>query len=469
MSINPEEALLKCQNKLISFARVIYPSFKDPWHLRKLADILEKVERGELDRVMIQFPPRHGKSVLTSQLFPAWFAGRNPNKKIILATGTQALAQEFGYYCRGFLQDPNYKLIFPDANIKQDSKAITQFRFGKTGVANFVSRGTQITGKGADLFVMDDLTIDAQDAASEKEQKTLRMWYKQVAYNRLQKGGRIIIIGTRWRDDDIQGWLLNPEEQERIDNWTIFRFPAIAEEDEEFRKADEPLWPDEFDREALERIQTEDRRAFAGLYQQRPSIETGNIIQRTWFKIEKIDNDLLIAPRIMAVDTAFKTDSANDYSAICIGQRTRNGVAVLYAEQKKLDFPRLIQWIKALVDIYGIQGLLIEDQASGQSVIQTLRQHSRIPVIPIKVGRGQDKESRVHAIAPFLESGRVVMNKFIGLDTLLDNLLGFPNAAHDDLTDAFTHLITYLVRPGLSLKRLSGHSTTVDIPSIYSR
>lgn len=462
------EILDKCAAKLISFARLIYPNFKDPWHLKKLADILEKVERGELDRVMIQFPPRHGKSVLTSQLFPAWFAGRNPNKKIILATGTQALSQEFGYYCRGFLQDPNYKLIFPNAEIKQDSKAITQFRFGKTGVANFVSRGTQITGKGADLFVMDDLTIDAQDAASEKEQKTLRMWYKQVAYNRLQKGGRIIIIGTRWRDDDIQGWLLNTEEQERIDNWTIFRFPAIAEEDEEFRKEGDPLWPEEFDRDALERIQAEDRRSFAGLFQQRPSIEAGNIIQRVWFKIEKVDDDILIPPRVMAVDTAFKTDSANDYSAVCIGQRTRNGVAVLYSEQRKLDFPKLIVWLKSLVEIYKIDGLLIEDQASGQSVIQTLRAHSMIPVIPIKVGRGQDKESRVHAIAPFLESGRVVINKHVGLETLLENLLGFPNMAHEDLTDAFVHLITYLIRGGNNLKRL-GKRTSIEVGSIFGR
>lgn len=467
--INPEDALLKCQQKLIPFARIIYPNFKAPWHLKKLAEILERVERGELDRVMIQFPPRHGKSVLTSQLFPAWFAGRNPNKKIILATGTQALSQEFGYYCRSFVMDPNYGLIFPEANIRQDSKAITQFRFGKTGVANFVSRGTQITGKGADLFVMDDLTIDAKDAASEKEQTSLRMWYKQVAYNRLQKGGRIIIIGTRWREDDIQGWLLNPEEQERIDNWTIFRFPAIAEEDEEFRKQGEALWPDEFDLAALERIQSEERRAFAGLYQQRPSIEQGNIIQRHWFRIEKIDDAMLKGPRIMALDTAFKEGAQNDYSAACIGQMTLGGIGVLYAEQKKLDFPKLIAWIKAMVQIYGIQAILCEDAASGQSVIQTIRKElPHIPIIPIKIKRGEDKESLMHSICPFLESGRVVINKFTGIDTLLDNLLAFPNAAHDDLADAFRILINYMVHHSASLKKL-GRKRTQEIPVIYAR
>jgi len=463
------EIIEKCQSKLISFARIIYPNFKDPWHLKKLAGILEKVERGELDRVMIQFPPRHGKSVLTSQLFPAWFAGRNPNKKIILATGTQALAQEFGYYCRGFLQDPNYKLIFPEADIKQDSHAITQFRFGKTGVANFVSRGTQITGKGADLFVMDDLTIDAKDAASEKEQKSLRMWYKQVAYNRLQKGGRIILIGTRWRDDDIQGWLLDTESQERIDNWTIFKFPAIAEEDEEFRKEGDPLWPDEFDREALERIQAEDRRSFAGLFQQRPSIEAGNIIQRAWFKIEKITDDMLKGPRIMALDTAFKEGASNDYSAAVIGQMCGANIAVLHAEQKKLDFPKLIAWIKTMVVLHGIKAIICEDAASGQSVIQTIRKElPQIPIIPIKIKRGEDKESLMHSICPFLESGRVVINKFVGLETLLDNLLAFPNAAHDDLADSFRMLILYMIHHSASLKRITGR-TALEVGSIFGR
>lgn len=408
-------------------------------------------------------------SVLTSQLFPAWFAGRNPDKKIILATGTQSLSQEFGYYCRSFLMDPNYKLIFPNANIRQDSKAITQFRFGRTGVANFVSRGTQITGKGADLFVMDDLTIDAQDAASEKEQKTLRMWYKSVAYNRLQKGGRIIIIGTRWREDDIQGWLLNPEEQERIDNWTIFRFPAIADEDEEFRKQGEPLWPEEFNVEALERIQQEDRRSFAGLYQQRPSIEQGNIVQRHWLQLEKITDEMLKGPRIMALDTAFKEGEQNDYSAAVIGQMCGANIGVLYAEQKKLDFPKLIAWIKAMVKIYGIQAILCEDAASGQSVIQTIRKElPDCPIIPIKIKRGEDKESLMHAICPFLETGRVIINKFAGVDTLLDNLLMFPQGAHDDLADSFRILISYMIHHNASLRKL-GHKRTMNVPVIYGR
>jgi predicted phage terminase large subunit-like protein len=317
---------------------------------------------------------------------------------------------------------------------------------------------------------MDDLTIDAKDAASEKEQASLRMWYKQVAYNRLQKDGRIVLIGTRWREDDIQGWLLNPEEQERIDDWTIFRFPAIAEEDEEFRKQGEALWPAEFDLEALERIQSEERRAFAGLYQQRPSIETGNIIQRSWLKLEKLTDDMLRGPRIMALDTAFKEGSHNDYSAATIGQMCGSNIGVLYAEQKKLDFPKLILWIKTMVQIYGIRAILCEDAASGQSVIQTIRKElPSVPIIPIKIKRGEDKESLMHAICPFLESGRVVINKFAGVDTLLDNLLVFPAGAHDDLADSFRILINYMVNHSASLRKLAGRGISSGVPNIYAR
>lgn len=320
---------------------------------------------------------------------------------------------------------------------------------------------------------MDDLTIDAQDAASEKEQKTLRMWYKQVAYNRLQKGGRIILIGTRWREDDIQGWLLDKEEQERIDNWTIFKFPALAEEDEEHRKQGEALWPEEFDIEALERIQQEDRKAFVGLYQQRPSIETGNIIQRAWFKIEKLDPALLLPPRVMAIDTAFKEGESNDYSAAVIGQRyTKQYLGVLYAEQKKLDFPALIKWICQLIVDWEVDALIVEDAASGQSVIQTLKKILQIPVLPMKIQRGMDKESRLHAIAPFLEGGNVLFDKWVPISTqeeLMNNLLAFPNGAHDDLTDAFVHLITYLARAKISMRRFSRNRWQDLVPNIYER
>jgi predicted phage terminase large subunit-like protein len=316
---------------------------------------------------------------------------------------------------------------------------------------------------------MDDLTIDAKDAASDKEKESLRLWYKSVAYNRLQPGGRIIIIGTRWREDDIQGWLLDPESQERIDTWKVFRFPAVAEEDELFRKQGEALWPEMWNLEALSRIEQEDRRSYAGLYQQRPSIETGNIVQRHWFRIEKITDEMLKGPRVLALDTAFKEGENNDYSAATIGQMCGSNIAVLYAEKKKLDFPKLIAWIKAMVQIYNIKAIVCEDAASGISVIQTIRKEMPgIPIIPMKIKRGEDKESLMHSICPFLESGRVIINKFAGVDALLDELLAFPNGRFDDAADSFRILISYMVHHTSSLMKL-GRKSTGEVPVIYHR
>jgi predicted phage terminase large subunit-like protein len=464
----------KCHNNMVSFARALYPGFVAYWHTKKLIDILEKVEQGELDRVMIQVPPRHGKSLVTSQLFPAYFAGRNPDKKIILAAGTDELAEEFGANCRNFLEDPTFSLIFPECQLRKDSRSKTRFHFGKKGYAYFMGRRGQITGRGAHLLLIDDLTKSATDAESEASKKEVRMWYKQNAYNRLEKGGRIVIIGTRWREDDIQGWLLDPEEQEKVENWHIFKFPAIAEEEEEFRKIGDPLCPDLVPLELLLKNQELDRRGFAGIFQQRPSLEEGNIIQRPWLKIEKLKPELLKPPRILALDTAFKEGSKNDYNAATIGQRyDLRHVGILYAEQRRADFPKLIDWIVKLINDWKIQGLVIEDAASGQSVIQTLKKvFPYLPIVPMKIQKGLDKESRVHAITPFLESGGVLFDKWVPAhtqDELFHNLLSFPAGKHDDLTDSFTHLVTYLLRGTLSMRKISGRGRTINIPSIYSK
>lgn len=460
----PIDLLQKCHDGMLPFARAVYPGFMDYWHTRELIEILEKVERGELDRVMIQFPPRHGKSLVTSQIFPAWFAGRNPDKKIILAAGTDELAEEFGGNCRNFLDDPVYSMIFPKCEMSKSSRSKTRFHFGKKGYAYFMGRRGQITGRGAHLLLIDDLTKSATDADSDAGKKEVRQWYKQNAYNRLEKGGRIVIIGTRWREDDIQGWLLDPEEQEKVEDWTIFRFPAIAEEDEKYRKQGEPLCPDLVPMELLLKNQELDRRGFEGTFQQRPTIATGNIIQRDWIKIEKLDFSLLKPPRVMALDTAFKEGMENDYNAATIGQRySDRHVGVIYAEQKRLDFPKLIDWICTLIKDFGIQALVIEDQASGQSVIQTLKKvFPYLPIIPMKIQKGMDKESRVHAITPFLQSGGVIFHKWVPVSTqeeLINNLLSFPQAKHDDLTDSFTHLITFLLRGKLAMRRIAGGKT----------
>jgi predicted phage terminase large subunit-like protein len=466
----------KCSSKLISFGRAVQPKYTFPWHLQKLMSILEAVERGDLTRVMITFPPRHGKSETSSVIFPAYFAGRNPGSEVMVVSGTQKLASRFGSKCRNIIKSDAYKLIFPEMELDQSSHAKADFSFKQGGSLLFSGIGGQITGRGANLFIIDDLIPGREEADSEAFREKARAWYDEECYNRLMSDakcphGRLVIIGTRWRDDDIHGWLLDPEEQHKVEDWTIFNFPAIAEEDEEFRKAGEALWPEVLSKDVLEGIKESKPRMFAGTYQQKPYIQTGNIVQRSWLNIEKIDDSLLIPPRILSLDTAFKTGTDNDFTAATVLQRTRNKIIILYAEKRKLTFPALIEWIEAFARIYGIQGIIVEDKASGQSAIQTLRTKTMLPVIAIKVKKGEDKEQRLHSITPFLESGGVIFHKWLPTvtqDQLIEELLKFPAGAHDDMVDSFVHGVRYLLTAGSALKRF-GQRKTTDIPSIYGR
>lgn len=474
----------QCQDSLLSFSRAVKPKYQYPWHVQKLMDILEKVERGELTRVMISFPPRHGKSETASVLFPAWFAGRNPDKEIMLVSGTQRLATRFGNKCKNIILTPQYNRVFPNTVLDQANRAKGDFGFTEGGSAFYAGLKGQITGRGAHLFVLDDLITGSQEAKSEASKEYIQNWYYEECYNRLMSDdqaphGRIILIGTRWREDDVQGWLLDKEAQDEIDDWTIFNFPALATEDEEFRKEGEALWPAKYSQTTLENIRAKNESTFTHVYQQKPTVETGMIVQKQWLNVEKLDPKLLKGARILALDTAFKEKEENDFSAATVGQRYGDRhVAVLYAEQVKKDFPALIDWIIDLIIKWDIQGIVVEDAASGQSVIQTLRKImskpgsklKQIPVIALKIQKGQDKESRLHAITPFMESGGIIFDKWLPLSTQMDlfkNLLQFPNGAHDDMTDSFVHCITYLIRGGLSLRRLGNKGQTSDVGSIY--
>ena len=463
----------KCNSKLISFARVVYPDFEDPIHVRKIGEALEEVERGENRRLIITVPPRHSKSLFASQIFPAWYLGKHPREKVLLASNTHMLAADFGRNCRNMMQSDEYKLVFPDVEVSEDSRAKNTFKTNKGGEAFFLGVGGTLVGRGFHLGLIDDPVKNAEEADSAVYIKKLHDWYREVLYTRQMPGGKIVLIMQRWRHNDLIGWLLDPNEQEKVEPWKIINFPAIATEDCDWRKQGEALWPARYPLEELEKIRLAiGSRSFGGLYQQAPSMEEGNIFKREWLNEEVVDSNDLIRPRIMAVDTAYKEGAANDFSAVCIAERTKKGIAILYAEHRKLAFPALLAWIKALVDVYHLDGLLIEDKASGISIIQTLRQHSRIPVIPISIKKGEDKVSRANAVCPFLESKRVVIHKFTPghqREEFINELLQFDQGIHDDQVDAMVHALTYLIRGGNNLKRLVGGRTLHEIPNIYGR
>jgi len=401
--------------------------------------MLERVERAELDRVIICMPPRHGKSLLTSQLFPAWYLGRNPAKSIIASSYGQELASDFGRRVRNFASERLHRQIFPDCVIADDSDSVHRFHTTAGGAYYAVGAGGPLTGRGADLLLIDDPIKSAEDARSATFRRSLQDWYESVAYTRLEPGGAVVIIATRWHEADLVGWLLKEHPSE---GWKVICLPAIAEQNEGWRGEGDALWPSRFPIETLARIREAiGSAAWTALYQQRPAPEEGGIFKREWWR--PYAGPVECHRTIFSLDTAFKTGLSNDYSVIGIVGEARDGFYLRHISRGRWEFPELKRQAAALAEIWQPHAVLIEDAASGQSLIQALKAETRLPILPVKpMG---DKQSRAHAVSPLVESGRVfVPSEAPWLADFLDEVTSFPAAPHDDQVDALAQALTYL-------------------------
>ena len=252
-------------------------------HVERIIEKLEAVERGDILRLMIFLPPRHGKSLVSSTNFPAWYLGRHPDHHVIFASYGQGLSDDFGRSVRNLLADPLHQAIFQDCRLSDDSMAAHRFSTTQGGAYFAVGRGGPITGRGAHLLIIDDPLKDYEEACSETIRRSLHEWFRSVAYTRLMPGGRIVLIQTRWHEDDLAGRLLR--EQKGGERWEVLSMPAIAETDDAFRKEGEPLWPEKYSLPRLEQIRAAiGSGAWASLYQQRPSAATGAVFKRDWWQ-----------------------------------------------------------------------------------------------------------------------------------------------------------------------------------------
>jgi len=271
-------------SRLIAYAAYQWPGYRDAKHHRLIARKLEALERGEFDRLMIFMPPRHGKSMLASEFFPAWYLGRNPNHYVIAATYAQELADDFGRKVRDQIADPAFKGIFPGVSIKSDSTAAKRFHVegpsdafitAQDGAYFAVGVGGPLTGRGAHLMLIDDPVKNREEADSETVRRKTKDWYTSTAYTRLMPGGKIVVIQTRWHQDDLSGWLLKDHQHE---GWEVLDLPAIDAQNE-------ALWPDQYPINALEKIRLAvGPRDWSALYQQRPVPDTGDYFKAEWIK-----------------------------------------------------------------------------------------------------------------------------------------------------------------------------------------
>jgi len=439
MMTNKLATLSRARADLTLYAAALYRGFALPPHLKILVETLEAVERGELDRVIITMPPRHGKSLITSQLFPAWLLGRNPTKSIIASSYGQELASDFGRRVRGFTRERLHRSIFPDCVIADDSDSVSRFHTTLGGAYFAVGAGGPITGRGADLLLIDDPIKSREDADSTAFRRALESWYESVAYPRLEPGGAIVLIQTRWHEADLAGWLIKEHASE---GWKVISMPAIAERDEGWRAEGEALWPGRYPLETLARIrEAVGTAAWISLYQQRPAPEEGAIFKRDWFK--QYGGPLEVTRTIFSLDTAFKTGQSNDYSVITIISETKTGFHIRLVSRGRWEFPELKAQVVALAGIWRPTAVLVEDAASGQSLIQALKSETRLPILPVKP-QG-DKVSRAHAVSPLVESGRVcIPTGAPWLNDFFEEVISFPAAPHDDMVDAFTQALGYL-------------------------
>jgi predicted phage terminase large subunit-like protein len=460
------EHLALAHEDLACYAVALSPQFQLARHHELIVSRLEAIERGEISRLMISMPPRHGKSLLTSTIFPAWYLGRHPERSVIFATYGQELSDDFGRQVRNLIADPAHRTIFPNCRLSGDSAAAHRFNINPGGAYFAVGRGGPITGRGAHLLIIDDPLKDYQEASSETTRKALHDWFTSVAYTRLAPGGAIVLVQTRWHEDDLAGRLLRFNEHER---WEELSLPAVAERAEEFRREGEALWPDRFPLSELVRIRGAiGTRAWAALYQQRPSAAEGVIFKRDWWRFYASPLTVSWNRIVQSWDTAFKTGTENDFSVCTTWGVAENGYYLLHLWRERVEFPELKRVVASLAEQWKPNAILVEDKASGQSLIQELKTSTALPIITVKVD--SDKQTRAQAVTPLMEAGRIFIPESASwVSHFIEEMAGFPNGIYDDIVDATTQALNYLrVQPYLCSIEL-GYSDFGPRPGVLDK
>lgn len=417
---------------LIPFTEYTNPAYEPAGHHKLIADALEAVERGEIDRLMIAMPPRHGKSELASRRFPAWYLGRNPTKQIIAASYNNDLASDFGREVRNIVRSPEYSKLFEAGGLAEDSRAANRWNTTKGGAYVAAGVGTAVTGRGAHILLIDDPIKDREEAESETKRETVWNWYTSTAYTRLMPGGAVIVIQTRWHEDDLSGRLLEAEGSGG-DQWHKLILPAIDDKGQ-------ALWPERYDLKALERIKAaislKGLRDWESLYQQNPTPGEGTFFQRAWFN-RHTDPP---AHRHIYITSDFAVSEGK-------GDFTEHGVWAYGADDvlHQVDWWRgqttADEWIERLIDLiakwkplcyFGEQGVI--EKAVRPMLIRRMRErrvNCRMEWVPSIA----DKPTRARSFQARAATGKVSLLKDERGEALLSQLLMFPAGKHDDAVD----------------------------------
>ena len=429
------------QTRFIKFVEAVWPSFISGRHHQRMADAFERVANGTCKRLIINMPPRHTKSEFASYLLPAWFLGKFPNKKVIQCSNTGELAVGFGRKVRNLVDSDVYHEIFPELTLQADSKAAGRWNTSKGGDYFAIGVGGTVTGKGADVLIIDDphSEQEAKQAVSTPEIfDSVYEWYTSGPRQRLQPGGDIVIVMTRWALRDLTGQVIRSAAQRAGEDWEVIEFPAIM-------PSGNPLWPEFWSVQELEALREElPNSKWQAQYQQNPVGNESAIIKRDWWKWWEKDNPPNCDYILQTWDTAFEKTQRADYSAgTTWGVWTNDednstpNIILLGTYKKRAEYPELKKDVLREYNEYEPDGVLIEKKASGAPLIYELRAMG-IPVQEFTPGKGQDKIARLNAVSDIIASGKVWVPRTRWAEELVDEVAAFPSGEHDDLVDATT-------------------------------
>ena len=439
--------LKKVRTDFLSFVKHMWPDFIEGSHHSTIADKFNRLATGELKRLIINMPPRHTKSEFASFFLPAWMIGKNPKLKIIQATHTAELAVNFGRKAKHLIDSEDYQNIF-QTRLQEDSKAAGRWNTSDGGEYFAVGVQGAVTGRGADLLIIDDPHSE-QDVNSPNAFEKAYEWYTSGPRQRLQPGGIIVLVMTRWSTKDLTQKLVNAQKEEKADQWEVVEFPAVLPNGK-------PVWPEYWKIEDLDSV-----KASAGIakwnaqYMQDPTSEEGALIKREWWKDWEHDEMPNIEHVIQSYDTAYLKKETADYSAITTwgvfrpNEDAPRQLILLDSYKARLEFPELRRVAKEQYDYWHPETVIIEAKASGLPLMYELRQMG-IPAMNYTPSKGQDKIARVNAVSPMFESGQVwapLKKQFA--QEMVEECAAFPYGDHDDLVDSMSQALLRYRQGGL--------------------
>ena len=427
--------------------------YQIPSHINMLNDKLQKIAFGDTKRLMVSLPPRHGKSMLVSHYFPAWYLGMFPDKRVILTAYEADFAASWGRKARDVLNE--YGKPFYDIDVDDKSSAANRWDIqGYTGGMVTAGVGGPITGKGADILIIDDPVKNAEEANSQTYRDKTWEWYQSTAYTRLEPDGSIILIMTRWHEDDLAGRILQQIEHGSSESWEIINLPAIAEEHDILgRNVGQPLWPERYDLKELERIKyTTGSYWWSAMYQQRPQPPEGGLLKRSWIKHYQPYElpDLEELNIYQGWDLAISTKETADYT-VCttLGISKEKQIYVLDWYRDRIDFPTQVRMVEKLAEKWNPSQIGIESNAYQQALPQQLKKTSMLPIKEVK--RTKDKVTRITSAFVHFENAKILLpENHPELDNFINEYVYFPQGKHDDMLDSTELAIELVTMPNVT-------------------